>query len=243
MEDMMRLQQYKYLNYAKAVLAGGVSLFGLGTFYNYYIDTDPIEFTVVDKLVKTEQWGESAKGVYYILAETPNGPEVFENTDSLFKLKFDSSDLYQKLEVGKTYKGKTTQFRCRFLSLYKNIIDADLVPDSSHVSTHLLESRFASALLKMIKENPDMDILEGIKAYTVFEAVKDKQNASKIRVLGNKYQEKYIKSENKEEFQSLLKKAESGKEIAMRLNQNRSRNSFEKGSILYYQMSQNNQMG
>ena len=44
-----------------------------------------------------------------------------EISDLLFKGKFNSTDLYNQLEVGKTYKVKTTGKRIHFLSMYKNI--------------------------------------------------------------------------------------------------------------------------
>ncbi len=48
--------------------------------------------------------------------------EVFQNTDSWLKGKFNSSDFYRDLKVGKRYHIKTIGFRVPFLSWYKNII-------------------------------------------------------------------------------------------------------------------------
>lgn len=53
------------------------------------------------------------------LVFTPN--EVFENTDTWWTLKFNSSDLYGKLVVGSTCEAKVSGFRVPFLSWYRNI--------------------------------------------------------------------------------------------------------------------------
>ena len=46
---------------------------------------------------------------------------VYKISDLLFKGKFNSSDIYASLEVGKTYEIKTTGYRIKFLSDYQNI--------------------------------------------------------------------------------------------------------------------------
>ncbi len=47
---------------------------------------------------------------------------VFRNEDSWHYFKFDSSDLYNKLEQGKTYTCKSYGFRVGFLSVYPNLV-------------------------------------------------------------------------------------------------------------------------
>jgi hypothetical protein len=49
--------------------------------------------------------------------------EVFENTDSLAFWKFDSSDIYGHMAVGKTYRARVAGWRVRFMSMYRNIIE------------------------------------------------------------------------------------------------------------------------
>lgn len=46
---------------------------------------------------------------------------VFENTDSLLALKWDSSDVYNHLTQGHTYKAQVIGWRIPFLSSYPNI--------------------------------------------------------------------------------------------------------------------------
>lgn len=68
---------------------------------------------VKDKWVKP-----SSKSSKY-LVQCDN--EVYEITDLFFKGKFNSSDIYIKLKKGHKYKIKTTGYRNRFFSMYKNI--------------------------------------------------------------------------------------------------------------------------
>lgn len=48
---------------------------------------------------------------------------VFENTDSLWNMKFDSSDMYAKISPNKTYEFYVVGWRIPFLSMYKNILN------------------------------------------------------------------------------------------------------------------------
>lgn len=47
---------------------------------------------------------------------------VFQNTDTWFNWKFDSSDFQNNLKTGKTYEIQTTGLRVPFLSMYPNIV-------------------------------------------------------------------------------------------------------------------------
>jgi len=57
----------------------------------------------------------------YYLVHTKG--EVLKNVDSLYGLKYNSSDIYGKLEIGKTCSFKVIGWRVRFMSMYRNIID------------------------------------------------------------------------------------------------------------------------
>lgn len=57
----------------------------------------------------------------YYLIFTNN--EVFKNDDSIIQLKFDSSDIYNQLNVGGTYKVKVNWFRFPLTSSYRNILE------------------------------------------------------------------------------------------------------------------------
>jgi hypothetical protein len=49
---------------------------------------------------------------------------VFIDTDSKLFLKFDSSDIYARMEVGKWYKVRTTGWRLKMFSKWENILRA-----------------------------------------------------------------------------------------------------------------------
>ena len=71
-----------------------------------------------------EKWVKSTgdNGQKYLVS---CGDNVYQITDLLFIGKFNSSDIYAKLEVGKTYKIKTTGYRIGLFNLYKNINEVE----------------------------------------------------------------------------------------------------------------------
>lgn len=77
-----------------------------------YSNETEIEITVTDKYTKGEE------GTYFIV---DNNDNAYVIKDLLFKGKFNSTDIYNKLKVGNTYKVKTTGVRNHFLSMYQNI--------------------------------------------------------------------------------------------------------------------------
>lgn len=98
------------------VLIGLVIIAGIIGFFFYL---SRAQHDVVDITVKSkERIAEANDGKYLIFTKD----EVYENTDSLFYWKFNSSDVYNKLEVGETYSCEVFNFRLEFLSMYKNII-------------------------------------------------------------------------------------------------------------------------
>lgn len=50
-----------------------------------------------------------------------NNKNTYKVTDLFFKFKFNSTDIYNNLDIGKTYKVKISGFRIPFLSEYQNI--------------------------------------------------------------------------------------------------------------------------
>lgn len=77
-----------------------------------YSNPEEFEIIVSDKYVK----GES--GQYFIIDENKNAYTI---QDLFFKGKFNSTDLYNQMEIGKKYRIETTGYRIHFLSEYKNI--------------------------------------------------------------------------------------------------------------------------
>ncbi len=106
----------KLKNIATATaFASGLALV-VATFNLPHLCRETVTATVKDKEVKRYK----DRGKYLIF--TDKG--VFENTDSWIELKFNSSDLYGKLERGKSYNLRVYGWRISFLSKYRNIIRA-----------------------------------------------------------------------------------------------------------------------
>lgn len=54
--------------------------------------------------------------------------EVFQNKDSFFHLKFNSSDIHSKIHKGSTCVMEVYGIRVPFLSMYRNIVDIACEP-------------------------------------------------------------------------------------------------------------------
>lgn len=80
-----------------------------------YGNIQSIEITVKDKYVKRSG---SEEDKYLVVDSEGN---TYEITDLTFIGKWNSTDLYNKLEIGKTYKIETSGIRNGFLSMYPNI--------------------------------------------------------------------------------------------------------------------------
>lgn len=79
-----------------------------------------VTVTVTDK--ESHRHGEK-KDKYLIYTNDT----TYEITDSLLKWRWDSSDLYGKIEVGATYEFKVGGYRIHLLSTYPNIYEAKRV--------------------------------------------------------------------------------------------------------------------
>lgn len=80
-----------------------------------YQNEEIIEITVKDKYVKRA--GES--GDTYLVASEEG--DTYKITDLFWIGKFNSTDLYNQLTIGKTYRVTVTGVRHQFFSWYKNI--------------------------------------------------------------------------------------------------------------------------
>ena len=84
-----------------------------------YFTTKTYTVTVTDKEVKNY----SDSSTYLVFTKLDNGEtKVFEIEDSLFKLRFDSSDVYAQIEIDKTYQIEVIGWRIPFFSEYENIM-------------------------------------------------------------------------------------------------------------------------
>ncbi len=82
-----------------------------------YSSVDIITITIKNK----ERISTSDDSYYLIFTED----EVFKNEDSTLHWKFDSSDVYNQLDIGETYKVKVNWYRIKVLSEYRNIISIE----------------------------------------------------------------------------------------------------------------------
>lgn len=96
-------------------------LFFGSNFVYTYGTTDEVVFTVN----KMENVAGNQHSKYRYLIFTNN--EVFENQDSWLRFKFNSSDMYNEMKVGTTYKAKVYGWRVRFLSWYRNVVSVEVV--------------------------------------------------------------------------------------------------------------------
>jgi hypothetical protein len=89
-----------------------------------------VTFTVQDKTIKIDCNHDSNGGrcssKYLIF--TDHG--VYQDTDSIFYLKFNSSDVYGKLKRNHTYNCKVYGFRIPIISHYKNLVSCKEVTDA-----------------------------------------------------------------------------------------------------------------
>lgn len=83
-----------------------------------------ITVTVTEKTVKN---GEES-GKYLVFGEDENGTvHAFEITDTLLRLRFNSSDVYASIKPGNKYKFTVGGSRNNFLSWYPNIYECELL--------------------------------------------------------------------------------------------------------------------
>ena len=94
-----------------------VSLIGFNVYYTYgTIEQETIVVTEKHRNCSTNNGRMDCK--WLVMTEA----EVFENSDSLFHLKWNSSDVQAKLREGEEYTVRVYGWRVPFLSQYRNII-------------------------------------------------------------------------------------------------------------------------
>ena len=84
-----------------------------------YYSTKTYTITVTDKDIKN--YSKSSK--YLVFTKLENGEtKTFSIEDSLFKWRWNSSDVYAEIEIGKTYEVEVIGWRIPFFSEYENIM-------------------------------------------------------------------------------------------------------------------------
>ena len=101
----------------KIVAATMLAAIALTTTGCSQVNKREVTITVQDKERVCESGNSSCKYLVF----TDKG--TFQNSDSLLSGKFDSSDVYGRLDEGKTYVVKVAGFRQGILSMYPNIIE------------------------------------------------------------------------------------------------------------------------
>ena len=84
-----------------------------------YLNPKSYTIEIKDKFIKND--GKSSK---YLVVDTNN--TTYEISDLLFIGKFNSTDIYNSIDIGKSYKIYTTGFRIHVFSLYQNINKVEL---------------------------------------------------------------------------------------------------------------------
>lgn len=83
-----------------------------------YSNKETIQIEVKDKYIKRKGSGETAKDVYMVVDTNNN---TYEITDLMFIGKFNSTDIYNRLDIGQVYTVEVTGIRNNFMSWYRNI--------------------------------------------------------------------------------------------------------------------------
>lgn len=94
--------------------------------FNFICNFNDTEYTIT--VTGKERIVEDSSSKYLVFSEDIHGHVlVFENTDCLFRWKWDSSNIQGQLKEGNTYKIIVVGFRVPFLSMYQNILKVEEV--------------------------------------------------------------------------------------------------------------------
>lgn len=101
----------------KKLIISAIALIAIGSAF-YYSTVEEVEIKVNDKEHVMYRNGSDLEDKYMVFTEG----EVFENTDDLFYLKFNSSDVQNELKVDSSYSVKVIGWRIPAMSMHRNII-------------------------------------------------------------------------------------------------------------------------
>lgn len=112
-----------FIAFAIVSVVGGI-IYSIASNYN----EQTYVATVTDKDVRN--YNNSSK--YLVFTKTEDGEtRVFSVEDSLLRFRWNSSDVYGEIEVGKTYRFTVVGFRIEIFSMYENIIDFEEISSDS----------------------------------------------------------------------------------------------------------------
>ena len=87
----------------------------------HYSTIEYVDIRVTDKERVTVGSGDSVSSKYLVYTTD----EVFENTDNILFMKFNSSDIYGVLDEGDCYTLKVNGIRIPLFSTYRNILSIE----------------------------------------------------------------------------------------------------------------------
>jgi len=120
----------KWALFIACALVAAIALYSAGLSVLQTVNERTFTVRVTDKLrVSYGHLWNTHKYLIFTMDDATDTVQVFENTDSAPRLKFNSSDFFARIQVGKTYTFTTIGLRLPFLSLYRNIIDMELVEE------------------------------------------------------------------------------------------------------------------
>jgi hypothetical protein len=105
------------------VIVAFLILIGLYVLHGVILEmhTEEYDVVVVDKCVK--RYGKHDYYLIFCRDLKTNKSLVFVNKDSWLYWKFNSSDVYMDIQVGKKYHMKVAGYRVPMLSWYPNIVE------------------------------------------------------------------------------------------------------------------------
>ena len=106
----------------KYIIASLVTFIILTPIFVHTTTKESVSFVVEGR--ERIQDAETSRFMVWGLTEDGN-VEVFENTDSLLALKFNSADLYGEMSLGTSCNATVVGFRVPFLSMMRNIVEVD----------------------------------------------------------------------------------------------------------------------
>jgi len=113
------MNKNNYLSMNKIIIFIILILFIINLIYVYSTKKNKII------TIKNSTYFKQSKYGFNIITDTENN--VYQVNNSIYYLFFTSAELYEKLEINKTYKITYYGYRIPFINAFPNIIDATIV--------------------------------------------------------------------------------------------------------------------
>lgn len=116
------IRRISILNVVSFLITFFTLLFLFLSLFLNYLNPKSYTIEIKDKFIKNG--GKSGK---YLVVDSNN--KTYEISDLLFLGKFNSTDIYNSIDIGKSYKIYTTGYRIHIFSLYQNINKIELLEE------------------------------------------------------------------------------------------------------------------